>query len=218
MSALSDTTQRIGRIVGDMTASAIGELRTNPRARTGLAAMLLIIVLAIGLRGWSYVEAREAEIAALRASEKDLASLTSETQARAWAAADLSSKALLGAARGRLWSSGPVGSTHADFLGWVQQAASAAGLEGAQVRLGQARKIGANGQLTELSVTVFVPSMPTPPTREAVFAFLKLLDDSPRRIDARSLRITFDPVMVFEGGFAAYAATGLPDEGKGVVR
>ncbi len=214
MTALTDGVQRLGRLVSDMVSGAVGELRTNPRARTGLVAIVVVMCVAGALRGWSYVEAREAEISALRSNEENLLSLTSDVQSRAWSAADADAKKLLEAAKQRLWSNGPVGASHADFYAWLQQSANTAGLQGAQIRLGQARRIGVDGQLTEMSVSMFVPSAPTPPPRQAIYAFLKELNSSSKRIHTRSLRVKFEPVTLFEGEFVAYVATNAVKEGQ----
>jgi len=205
MSALGDGMGAVWRLIGQGASAAGAELRSNPRARMGLAAIGLIVLIAIGLRLADHVQRRQSEISALRVSERAFLSLTSKAQADAWAKADADVGALLARARGRLWSDGPVGAAHADFYAWLEQTALAAGLQGAQLRLGEARRIGADGQLTELRATVFVPSAPTPPTQDAVYAFLRALSEDRRLVHARSLRVKFEPAILLEGEFVAYA-------------
>lgn len=205
MSALADAAGAAFRVIGQSASAAAAELRANPRARMGFAAIGLILLVAIGLRLADHVQRRQSEISALRVSEREFLSLTSKEQAEAWAKADSEVSALLTRARGRLWSDGPVGAAHADFYAWLEQTAVAAGLQGATVRLGEARRIGSEGQLTELRATVFVPSAPTPPSQDAVYTFLRALSEDRRLVHARSLRVKFEPAILLEGEFVAYA-------------
>jgi hypothetical protein len=207
MSAVADNASAVQRAVGQAASAASAELRANPRARMGLAVIGLIILVAIGLRLADHVQRRQSEISTLRVSERELLSLTSKAQADAWADADAKVAALLERARARLWSRGPVGAAHADFYTWIEQSLVASGVNGAQVRLGEARKIGVEGQLTELRVSVFVPSAPSPPSQEAVYTFLRSLSDNQKLIHARSLRLKFEPAILLEGEFVAYVTT-----------
>lgn len=207
MSTLADNAGALMRTLNQGAAAAAAELRSNPRARAGLAAIGLILLAAIGLRLADHVQRRQSELAALRVSERELTALTSKAQADAWAKADAEVGVLLARARTRLWSDGPVGAAHADFYAWIERTAAASGIAGAQVRLGEARRIGAEGQLTELGVSLFAPSAPTPPSQEAVYAFLRALSDNPRLIHVRSLRVKFEPAILLEGEFVAYATS-----------
>jgi hypothetical protein len=86
--------------------------------------------------------------------------------------------------------------------------AKQAELTGASVRLGETRKIGDDGQLTELRVSIFVPNPPTGGvTQRTAYAFLRLLDESPRLVYTRSLRVRFDGSSLLEGEFSAFVAT-----------
>jgi hypothetical protein len=207
MSALADNAGAVQRAIGQAAAAAGAELQANPRARMGLLVIGLILLVAIGLRLADHAQRRQSEISALRVSERELLSLTSKVQADAWAEADANVAGLLQRAQARLWSTGPVGAAHADFYTWIEQTLTAAGISGAQIRLGEARKIGTDGQLTELRVIVFVPSAPSPPSQEAVYAFLRALSSSEKLIHARSLRLKFEPAIIVEGEFVAYATS-----------
>jgi hypothetical protein len=205
MKSLDGSAGKVGRGVADFIDSLQRELRTNPRARLGLVLVAVVLLVAGGLRAWTYTEGRQVEIEALKTQVDELEALGSDTQSRLWAAAEKDTSKGLARVKGLFWSNEPIGASHADFYAWIEDAAAKAGLPGAQIRLGRTRKLGAEGQVTEMSVTVFVPFAPTPPTTEAMFTFLTALKNNQRVIHARSLRVQFEPANLFEGEFVAYA-------------
>lgn len=207
MKAADLSAGKLGRTLADLVGSALGELRTNARARLGLLLVAAVIVAALGLRAWSYAEGRLGEIETLKARADELEALGSDAQARVWADAERETMKALARVKSRLWSQDPVGTAHADYYAWVQATAEKAGLVGAQIRLGRTRKVGADGQVTEMAISVFAPSAPSPPSTEAMYAFLSALKGSTKAIHARSLRIQFEPANLLEGEFVAYVAS-----------
>jgi len=205
---IADGLARLPTIAKQGWEAMVAEVRANPRARLGLIGIVLVLIVAGGLRLASQTALRQTEISALLVQKKELEALSSQRQAQAWVEADRRLQARLMQARNQLWSEAPVGVAHADFLAFIEAKAKQAELTGASVRLGETRKIGDDGQLTELRVSIFVPNPPTGGvTQRTAYAFLRLLDESPRLVYTRSLRVRFDGSSLLEGEFSAFVAT-----------
>jgi len=186
--------------------SALAEIRSNPRARMGVIAIGGVLVVALGLRLVDHAAQRQSEIAALRVLEREYTVLSQPEHARTWQDADQQLTAELANARNQLWSDGPVGVAHASFFAWIQELSNTSGFQNATIRLGEARRIGTDGELTEIRVNVFVPQAPGA-SRDQVISFLGAIAQSPKLVYVRSLRLRFQPSILLEGEFAAFVPT-----------
>lgn len=198
-----NTVERIREALSGGASSITAELRVNPRARLGLAAIAMVLLAAVGLRIADHATVRQSQIIALQARQSELTQLTSREHVQAWEIADAELQLELGHAQQQLWSDGPVGAAHANFYATIQELAANSELVAAQTRLGEARRIGTQGELTEIRVSIFVPQT-AGATHEQVHNFLDNVASHPRLIYARSLRLRFQPSILFEGEFAAF--------------
>lgn len=209
---LSDALARAPTLLKQGIEAIVSEVRVNQRARLGLMGIVLVLLFAAGLRLVSHTTLRQSETAALRVQKRELETLLSQRQAAAWTEADERLKVRLAKAQSELWSDAPVGVAHADFLAFIESKAKDAGLTGASIRLGDTRKLGDDGQITEMRVSVFVPNPPMGGVNQrTAYSFLRLLDESPHLVYTRSLRVRFDGSSLLEGEFSAFVATARTD-------
>ncbi len=200
-----DVLDRLGRGWSDLWTAVRQELSSNPRARLGIVAVGLVLLVAGGLRLWNHTVGRQAQIVTLSVQERELAALVSPEQASRWTDADTAFAQRLAEARARLWSNAPMGVAHADFYAWTQQAAISAGLSGAQVRLGDVRRVGGASRLVEMRVSVLISSAQGGGVSQAGFHdFLKRIALEPRFVVARSLRLRFVEPMALEADLATF--------------
>lgn len=208
-----DLLDRAGKALVGAASGMRDELRTNPRARLGLIALVLVVLLAGALRAAQHAATRQAEIATLRVQERELAVLAAPEQAARWATADEEIAVRLAKAESLLWADAPVGVAHADFLAWLEAAAQEAGIQGIQIRLGDARRLGEDGQLTEMRVSLFATNAGGTVNQDAIYAFLRTVSDDPRAVFARSLRVRFNDPILLEAELAAFCRTEPPSAG-----
>lgn len=217
---LRDLLARVGKALLDAATAARDEVRANPRARLGLIGLVLVLLIAGALRASQHAATRQAEIATLRVQERELTVLAAPEQAALWSRTDQDISARLQAAERRLWSNAPVGVAHADFMAWLEATAQQAGIANAQIRLGDARRIGDDGQLMEMRVTLFATSASGALSQEAIYAFLRAISAEPRAVFARSLRVRLNNPILLEVELAAFCRlearpTGATSSGEG---
>lgn len=203
-----DFFNRLDKMARNGLAALADELRSNARARLGLVAVSLVLLLALCLRVADFVASRNAQIAELSTKVRELKSLSSPEQAARWKTADAAFEKRISETRKLLWSNLPIGVAHADFYAWVQEAAQKAGLDGANLRLGDIRRIGKTGQVTEMRVQLVASGAQQPAVnQQSMHAFLKLVSNEPRLIVARSMRLRFIEPPLLEIELAAFVPT-----------
>lgn len=186
------------------------ELRTNPRARFGLMALLAVLLVAGALRLATHVAAQSADIVNLETQARELRALTGP-ESEEWRQARQQTGARVAEARRQLWSEAPVGIAHADFYNWIQKALTESGITAADVRLGEIRRMGEGSNLVEMRVTIFINENNAGVlTRDAAFAFLQRISTEKRMVLTRSLRLKFTPPIVMETELAAFIKEARP--------
>jgi hypothetical protein len=186
------------------------ELRTNPRARFGLMALVVVLLVAGALRLATHVAAQSADIVNLETKARELRALTGP-ESEEWRRAREQTSSLVAEARQQLWLEAPVGIAHADFYNWIQRSLTESGITGADVRLGEIRRMGEGSNLVEMRVTIFVnASTGGLVSRDAAFAFLHRISSERRLVLTRSLRLKFTPPIVMETELAAFIKEARP--------
>lgn len=203
-----DLYNRLARATRGASSAVAEELRSNARARLGVVAVGLVLLVALSLRVADHVASRNARIVELSAKVRELDLLSSAKQASQWKKADVAFARRIAESRTRLWSDLPIGVAHADFYAWVEEAAGKSGLEGVALRLGDVRKIGKSGQITEMRVVLTASgAQGATLDQQSMYAFLKVVTREPRLIVARRLRLRFVDPPLLEAELAAFVPT-----------
>ena len=204
MSGWRDLRERLEGFGRAGVAAVATEIRVNPRARLGLAALALVLVAAISLKLYDFAMVRRADLERLLQEERQLTQL-SGPGAAAWLSAQAEADWAVAASEALLWSRGDPGVAQADFYNWVGAAATNAGLTGAEVRIGEQKRLGRSGNIVEIHIGVFASSAKGASVgRDSIYQFLRTLAESRRRIATRSLRVRLMPAIVLEAELVAF--------------
>lgn len=204
MSAWRDLRERIEGLGRAGLAAVATEIRVNPRARLGLAALAFVLVAAISLRLYDFAMVRRADLERLLQDERQLTQL-SGPGAAAWISAQAEADWAVSASEALLWSRGDPGVAQADFYNWVGTAATNAGITGAQVKIGEQKRVGRSGNIVEIQVGVLASSASGATLgRDNIYQFLRTLSESRRRIATRALRVRLMPAIVLEADLVAF--------------